>query len=102
MVSPSEDHAALDLLVQGFKISRMLGVVANLTIADRIAPGATRMVVDLATECSARPEPLKRILRALAAVQVFRFTADDVVAHTPRSLLLRSDAPNTQYYAVRA
>jgi hypothetical protein len=104
MTNRSDDRVAFDLhlLVQGFKVSRMLGAVANLTIADRIAPEVIRPVVELAAECGVRPEPLRRILRALAAFQVFRFAGDDVVAHTPRSLLLRSDAPNTQHHAVRA
>lgn len=31
-----EDHAALDLLIRGFQVSRMIRVVADLAVADKI------------------------------------------------------------------
>ena len=42
-----------------------------------------------------------RVLRALAAFQIFRVTADGSVAHTPRSRLLRTDTPNSMHHAAR-
>jgi O-methyltransferase domain len=42
-----------------------------------------------------------RILRALAAFRIFKVAPDGTVAHTPRSRLLRTDAPNSMHYAAR-
>ena len=49
----------------------------------------------LAIECGVQPQPLIRVLRALAAFGVFTVAPDGSVAHTPRSRLLRTDTPNT-------
>ena len=63
-----QDRAALDRLIRGFQISRMIRLVADLTLADRIAAEGTRTVADLAAECKVNAEPLLRILRALAKI----------------------------------
>jgi hypothetical protein len=67
MTTSSDDRLALNLLVQGFKISRMLGLVADLMIADRIPPGGSCRITDLAPACGVLSEPLRRAVRALAA-----------------------------------
>ncbi len=95
------DRAALELLVRGFQVSRMLRLVADLGLADRIASEARVAVTDLAQDCGVQPQPLVRVLRALAAFGVFTVTLDGEIAHTPRSRLLRSDAPNTLHHAAR-
>jgi hypothetical protein len=91
----------LDLLIRGYQISRMIRVAADLAIADRIRPQEWRSVSDLAQSCGVHPEPLRRILRALAAFGVFRVEGDGQVAHSSRSLSLRSDAPNSLHAAAR-
>lgn len=101
MTSPDDDRLALDLLIRGFIISRTIRLVADLAIADRIAPDARRSVADLASDCKVLPSPLLRALRALAAFGIFRLEPDGTVAHTPRSLLLRTDAPNSMHYGAR-
>ena len=95
------DRAALDLLVRGFEVSRMLRLVADLGLADRIAPEARVALNDLAQDCGVQPQPLIRVLRALAAFGVFAITPDSAVAHTPRSRLLRTDTPNSMHHAAR-
>ena len=102
MASPDDDHLALNLLVQGFKISRLLRLVADVQIADRIAPNETCQIADLATACGVLSEPLHRALRALAAFKIFHVSADGSIRHTSRSLLLRTDTPNSLHHAVRA
>jgi hypothetical protein len=67
MASADDDHFALNLLVQGFKISRMIRLVADLKIADQVAPNETCRIADLATACGVLSEPLQRTLRAPAA-----------------------------------
>ena len=104
MSNPQEDgdaRAALDLLLRGFQVSRMLRLVADLGIADRIPPDGDRTLDELAMECSVQPQPLIRILRALASFAVFTVAPDGSVAHTPRSRLLRTDATNSLHHAAR-
>jgi hypothetical protein len=96
-----DERAALDLLLRGFQISRMLRLVADLGVADRIAPDGRMALNDLAEDRGVQSQPLVRVLRALAAFGVFSVTADGSIAHTPRSRLLRSDAPNSMHHAAR-
>ena len=59
-----EDRRALNLFVRGFQISRVLRVVADLGIADRIAPHGSVPVEDLAADCHVVADPLRRVLRS--------------------------------------
>lgn len=95
------DREALDLLIRGFQVSRMLRLVADLGLADKIPKDGSRNVSDLATACSVLATPLLRVLRALAAFGVFRIGADGRVAHSPRSMLLRTDEPNSLHFGAR-
>lgn len=95
------ERTTLDLLLRGFQISRMLRLVADLGIADRIASDARMPAESLATDCGVLPAQLIRLLRAVAAFGVFAVTPEDDVAHTPRSPLLRTDAPGSLHHAAR-
>jgi hypothetical protein len=97
----AQDRAELDLLLRGFQVSRMLRLVADLGVADRIPPDDALPLNDLASACSVLPERLIRVLRALAAFQIFRVSADGDVGHTPRSRLLRTDTPDSMHHAAR-
>ena len=97
----NDDSNALDLLIRGFQLSRMIRLVADLAIADKIPADGNCEVDALATACAVLPVPLLRVLRALAAFGIFRLTAQGSVAHSPRSLLLRTDAPNSLHHAAR-
>lgn len=99
-VENTKDREALDLLIRGFQISRMIRVVADLGVADKIS-GAGADVNSLATACGVRASPLLRMLRALAAFKVFQVSAEGEVRHSPRSLLLRSDTPNSMHHGAR-
>ena len=94
-------RAELDLLLRGFQVSRMLRLVADLGIADRINLDGRLSLSDLAAECGVQPQPLLRVLRALAAFAIFSITPDGRVAHTSRSRLLRTDARNSMHHAAR-
>lgn len=98
---PDTERLELDLLLRGFQVSRMLRVVADLGIADRIAADGAVTVTDLAGACKVHPTPLLRILRALAAFGVFHVSPDGWVSHSPRSRLLRTDTPNSFHHAAR-
>jgi hypothetical protein len=97
----NDERAALDLLVRGFQISRMLRLVADLGIADRIASDGCVAIDALAAECGVQSQPLTRVLRTLAAFRVFSIAADGRIAHTPRSRLLRTDTPNSMHHSAR-
>jgi hypothetical protein len=79
----------------------MLRLAADLGIADKIPPDGALSLNDLAGACSVLPGRLIRVMRALAAFQIFRVSPDGNVAHTPRSVLLRTDMPNSMHYAAR-
>ena len=96
-----DDQVALDLLIRGFQVSRMLRLVADLGIADKIPKEGNCNVRDLAIVCAVLATPLLRVLRALAAFGIFRIGADGSVAHSPRSVLLRTDEPNSFHYGAK-
>ena len=100
-LSTEADREELDLLLRGFEISRMLRLVADLGVADKVPIDGHITVHDLAASCSVLPEPLLRILRALAAVRIFQLALEGAVSHTPRSRLLRTDTPNSFHYSAR-
>jgi hypothetical protein len=98
---PPDDRSALDMLIRGYQVSRMIRVAADLGIADELPVDGVRDVADLATACQVLPGPLLRLLRALAAFGIFRVSAAGEVAHSPLSLLLRRDAPGSFHHAAR-
>jgi hypothetical protein len=81
----------MSVLAGGFAVSQMLYVAARLKLADALAAGPVR-VDALATLCDARPEPLRRVVRALSGFGVFQLDESDLVANTPMSDLLRAEA----------
>ena len=95
------ERAALDLLLRGFQVSRMLRLVADLGVADHISSGGGVPINDLAAACDVQPQPLIRILRALAAFSIFSVAPDGSVAHTARSRLLRTDTTNSMRHAAQ-
>ena len=100
-VGSEKDRVTLDRLIRGFQISRMIRLVADLTLADRIECNQTRAVADLAAECNIRTTPLLRVLSALASFGIFRVTASGEISHSPLSLLLRTDTPGSLHYGAR-
>ena len=100
-MSTQSDVEALDLLIRSFQVSRMLRLVADLTVADKLPDDGARNMDDLASACGVQATPLLRVLRALAAFDVFSVTVDGQVSHSPRSRLLRSDASASLHTAAR-
>jgi hypothetical protein len=79
----------------------MLRLVADLGVADKIGRDETVSIPDLATACAVLAGPLSRVLRALAAFRIFQISTTGNVSHTSRSLLLRTDTPNSMHYSAR-
>src|SRR5262245_18547947 len=95
------DRAALDLLIRGFQVSRAIRLVADLGLADRIAPKEAGHIDDLAAAANVRAGQLKRVVRALSAFGVFSIDTAGKVAPPPRSMLLRPDTPGSLHHAAR-
>lgn len=77
----------------GYPLPRCLHVVADLGVADALDE-IPRTASDLATEVGADANALSRVLRLLAAHDIFELH-DDAFGHTPASRLLRSDHPRS-------
>src|SRR5688500_827064 len=84
--------AVLRRLVNGYQVSQAIHVAAVLGIADRLA-GGPKSSEELASATQSHPDALYRLLRALAAVGVFREEPGRHFALTPLSECLRADAP---------
>ncbi len=83
-------QAQMMQLISGKLVSRALGVVAELRIADHVAEGP-RNCAELAATTDSNPDALFRVLRMLAGLDVFRLHPDRRVENTPLSDTLRSD-----------
>ncbi len=88
------DHRA-ELLADayGFMVTQSIGTVARAGIADLVAAGRGT-IGELAAETGLTEDSLRRILRALAALEIFELDGD-VVRNTPKSELLRADVPGS-------
>ena len=92
-----------DLMMQmitGMWVSKSIGVLSRLGVADHMATGPTP-VGDIAAAVSVNSDALFRMMRALAAVGVFERTNGDHFSLTETGGLLRSDAPGSlRWFAV--
>ena len=91
-MSERNAYAELGRMTNGYQVSQAIQVAAVLGIADLLGDG-TRSSDDLAAAAGVHPPSLHRVLRALAAVGVFREEADRRFSLTPMGQCLRSDAP---------
>ena len=82
-----------------FAVPRCLHVVADLGVADALGE-SPRTAADLAALVHADADALGRVLRLLAAYGLFE-SRGDAFAHTPASLLLQTDHPQSLRAFVR-
>jgi hypothetical protein len=78
-------------LINGYQVSQALHAAATLGVADQLKDGP-KPYDAVAKACGAHPSSLYRLLRALAAVGVFRETGDKEFSLTPLGVCLTSDA----------
>jgi SAM-dependent methyltransferase len=83
--------ATLRQMILSFRVTQMIHVAAKLQIADRLAE-TPQTASQLAEATGAEPRALYRLLRALAAVGIFRETGDGAFLLTPVGQTLRKDA----------
>jgi len=89
-VNPIAPEVQMQALLGGYRTTQMLFVVAKLGLADLLASGP-RTPIDLATATQTQPQPLFRLLRALASIGVFSERSDGRFELTPLAATLRSD-----------
>jgi hypothetical protein len=88
-VSEREPEAVLWDFLRGAMMTKALGMVADLRIADALADGP-RPVEELAREAAVDADVLHRVLRGLASDGVFAEDEPSIFANTAASELLRS------------
>ena len=89
-----QPRVALQQLVQGYRVTQMLSVVAKLGIADLLEDGP-RTADELAAVSGAHPDALYRVLRALASLGVFEEVEPRRFALTPLAEPLRASHPDS-------
>src|SRR5206468_3348615 len=94
-------QVAIVNLTTGHWVAQMVGVAAQLNIADLLKDGP-RTPADLAVSTGTNVDALYRVLRALASIGVFSETADGRFQHTPLSACLRTDVPGSMRSWARA
>lgn len=98
-MNASNPLATLQLMAGGFGLSRCLHVVAELGVAD-VLDDTPQTATELAAAVNVDAEALGRVLRLLAAHEVFAVEGDRF-GHSPASRLLRADHPRSMRAFVR-
>jgi len=88
--------ATLRQMIMSFRVTQMIHVAAKLHIADRLGE-KPQTAGQLAAATGAEPRALYRLLRALAAVGLFRESEDGAFALTPVGQALRTDADGSAH-----
>lgn len=87
----TQDHTQrMSDMLQGYQLTQMLYVAAELGVADALADGALTIDV-LARRCNAHPGALLRLMRALAAHGVFEQRSEGSFGLTDLAATLRGD-----------
>jgi O-methyltransferase/methyltransferase family protein len=87
----SDPRQDLLSLINGFQITQAIYVASTLQVADHLTDGA-RSAGELAALTGSHPDSLYRLMRALAAVGVFRESEGRKFALTPIGDCLRKDS----------
>jgi hypothetical protein len=86
----------LNRMINGYRLSQMIYVVAKLHIADLLAPGP--LTIDqLAGETRAHSESLRRVLRTLASYGIFSEDGDDTFRLSQLAIQLQEGVPGSQW-----
>ena len=93
-MTTTTEQAALRQMIDGYRISKIICVAAELGLADQLASGP-KHCEELASENGTNAPALYRLLRALASVGVFAQIGEQRFALNPRAALLRKDAPGS-------
>ncbi|MFM7085995.1 MAG: methyltransferase [Cyanobium sp.] len=92
---PQQAADRLRHLLNGYQATQTLHAAARLAVADHLSATTPAAVEELAVAVGAQPQPLYRLLRALAALEVFREHEGRRFSLAPMGACLRSDAPQS-------
>ncbi len=99
-MNATEASSTLIEMISASWMSQVVCVAAELQIADLLA-GGSKSAEDLARDTQCRPEPLRRLMRALASLGVCAEGGDGSFALTETGALLRTDAtPSLRAWAI--
>ena len=84
----------LSRLIGGYWVAQAIHAAAVLGVADALA-GGPRRSEEIAAAVGAHPGALRRLLRALAAIELCRETDEGGFELTPLGTCLRSDSPDS-------
>ena len=98
--SVSDPAVKLREIIVGQRVAMMVGVVAELGVADHLKDGPKR-AEELAKATQSHPSSLYRVLRALASYGIFAEDDDGRFRLTPVAEFLRSDIPGSQRESAR-
>jgi len=90
-----EQTEALTRILTSAALSRVLGTIAELGVADLIPTGQPQPVEHLARASKTHEPSLYRILRFMASYGIFQEAGNRHFDHTPLSAVLRTDAPGS-------
>jgi hypothetical protein len=94
VAAPRADGGALNQLIWGFAVSQAVYVAAKLSIVDTVG-GRAQSAREIAAAVGAQEPSLRRLLRALTAIDILVEDQDGRFAATPTSALLGSDHPQS-------
>jgi hypothetical protein len=94
MSNADDPNARMRQLIMGFRASQLVYVAARLGLVDELANGP-RNASALAAAVGAAPQPLYRLLRALASIGILTEAEDGTFASTALAHPLRRDAPGS-------
>ncbi len=98
---PGTAAARLARLADGYLVTQLLDVAIALDVPEALVAGP-RSAAELAGRLGARPAPLHRVLRGLAAEEVLDELPDGRFALTPVGQLLRAGVPGSLRGSVTA
>ena len=88
-------------LIGGFWIARSLYLAAKLGVAD-VFDNQPKTIAQLAVATNTEPQPLYRLLRALASVGIFTEVSDQCFVLTSLGATLQSNSPDSMRYIAMA
>jgi SAM-dependent methyltransferase len=91
---PDPNPVQLSQMIKGYRVSQIVGTLARLEIADRLADGPLDCDA-LSNEIGCEPQATHRLLRASAYAGLVSALPDGRFVLTPLGELLRSDVPGS-------
>ena len=93
-MTTTTEQTALRQMIDGYRISKIICVAAELGLADQLASGP-KHYAELAATSGTNAQALYRLLRALSSAGVFEQIDEQRFALNPCGALLRKDAPGS-------